>query len=96
MTRRQVNSEFGMRVSEGLRRSAADRKCPECGRHGALVEAEAKWVRDDIIRVSVSSAGGRGTATGGSAPTSRSPSVPCFLTSGRAADGSRRDGRQPA
>lgn len=53
MARRQINSEFGMRVSEGLRRSAEARKCPECGRHGALVEADAKWIRDDIIQVGV-------------------------------------------
>lgn len=31
-------SYFGLAVSEGLRRSAEARKCPECGRHGALVE----------------------------------------------------------
>ena len=31
-------SEFGGKVSRGLRDSAAERKCPECGRHGALVE----------------------------------------------------------
>jgi hypothetical protein len=31
-------SQFGVAVSEGLRRSAEARKCPECGRHGALVE----------------------------------------------------------
>jgi hypothetical protein len=53
VTRRLISSEFGMRVSEGLRRSAEDRKCPECGRHGALVEADVEWVRDDIIRVGV-------------------------------------------
>ena len=53
MTRRLISSEFGMRVSEGLRRSAEDRKCPECGRTGALVEADVEWVRDDIIRVGV-------------------------------------------
>jgi hypothetical protein len=37
-------SDFGRRVSEGVSRSAAERKCPECGRHGALVE---HWKAED-------------------------------------------------
>jgi len=53
VTRRQVSSEFGRRVSEGLSHSAEDRQCPECRRHGALVGADVEWVRDDIIRVGV-------------------------------------------
>ncbi len=32
-------SQRGVRIAEGLRRSAAERKCPECSRHGALVDA---------------------------------------------------------
>jgi hypothetical protein len=38
--RRGPQSDFGRRVSQGVSRSAAERKCPECGRHGALVSAE--------------------------------------------------------
>jgi hypothetical protein len=30
-------SEFGEKVSRGMRESARKRKCPECGRHAALV-----------------------------------------------------------
>ena len=38
-------------MSAAMRRSAAARACPACGRHGALVQAEPEWVRDGIIRV---------------------------------------------
>jgi hypothetical protein len=47
-------SQWGYRVAQGVSASAEARKCPECGRHGALVEAwrdgqkgtVCHWARD--------------------------------------------------
>ena len=47
-------SQFGQRVSAGVSRSAAERKCPQCGRHGALVEhwkaEDGKAMRGQVCR----------------------------------------------
>jgi hypothetical protein len=53
------NSRFGVAVSEGLRRSARERDCPECGRGAALVEVVeperrglvCRWARDSDGRL---------------------------------------------
>jgi hypothetical protein len=49
-----ATSQRGVAVGQGLRRSAAERRCPECGRHGALTEmwkvADGKAMRGQVCR----------------------------------------------
>lgn len=40
----------GQAVSEGLRRSARARRCPACGRNGALVEQIEPTRRGEVCR----------------------------------------------
>ena len=40
-----ATSQRGVAVGEGVRRSAKDRRCPECKRHGALVRRDLEGVR---------------------------------------------------
>ncbi len=54
-----AKSQFGNRVAAGLRRSAKERECPECGRGAALVEVfeperrglVCRWARESNGRL---------------------------------------------
>lgn len=59
MTSRPVSNGLKNRISLGVSRSAEARRCPECGRHGALVEVVeperrgvvCRWARDSDGRL---------------------------------------------
>jgi len=44
------NVEWHRAMSTAMRRSAAERECPGCGRHGALVEVVTPIVRGQVCR----------------------------------------------